>query len=269
LWLGGGIAHLVWHTRSRGLEPADLVQLGALGAGALLGVVVLGLVWLGLWLAAVRRMERDEATGESLANQPGHIDWDLDHIDRVQKLEDIGFQNHLITVSMLKRGRSCTLRRVLRGLNIATKFVANRGDLDGIRAIHFARFLILPDRRRLLFLGNYDGGFAASLHEFHAVSGVTAVWSNCVGFPHAYFLLGAGARDEQRFKAFGRKHQVPTLGWYSAYPELSIHDIESATEIREDLKRPIDDPTTWRGRLQARFGVPLREADCDLALRRL
>jgi len=255
-------------------EGVSLRLLGQSALGLLLLLVLAaggGVAWLVLWFSAIRRAERRDAAQEQATNQPGRIGWDVDHLDDVQEREDTLLQNHLITVSRLKPGglRLRTLERVLRAIQLIAKIYANRGDLGGIRTIHFARFMILPDRQHLLFIGNYDSGFGSYLQEFSGTSGATAVWSNCLRFPRAYFLVADGAGEEQRFKAFGRSSQVKTSGWYSAYPELSLGDIEAATLTREDLSRPLEDRTHWLGRLQARFGRALSEADCDLTLRRL
>jgi hypothetical protein len=152
-------------------------------------------------------------------------------------------------------------------VHLLARVYFTQGDLGGIQTIHFAQFLVLPDKKRLLFMGNYDGAFSAYLQDFNNVMGVPAVWSNCVGFPHTFYLVGDGSSDEQRFKAFGRRTQVETIGWYSAYPDLSVKDIGTGTLIRELLRRPIDDRSTLWRRLRSQFRDSATEADCDAALR--
>src|SRR5262249_30863844 len=125
----------------------------------------------------------------------------------------------------------------------------DRGDLGGITSIHYARWMILDDRR-LLFFSNFDGSWESYLGEFvdQASSGLTSVWSNTVGFPPARWLLGAGARDEERFKNWTRTHQIETQVWYSAYPKLSVQNINDNTKLRRGLaNRPSDDElAAWR-----------------------
>ncbi len=43
-----------------------------------------------------------------------------------------------------------------------------------------------------------------------------------------------------RFKTITRKSQVPSLAWYSAYPDLSVQNIEANAAIREGLFGPMD-----------------------------
>jgi hypothetical protein len=252
----------VWQAAHSGRTDPLLAWIPVVGLVVVIAVAAARVAW---WLYALRGLEAEEPAGP--------LFWDLEHLARVQSTEDHTLQNHLAHVANIKQDRGGlrlrTLQRVLRGVNLLARTFFTQGDLATIQTIHFARFMILPDKKRLLFMGNYDGGFGSYLHEFNSVGGVTAVWSNCVGFPRAFYLVGDGASDEQRFKAFGRRYQVPTLGWFSAYTHLAVCDIEAATSTREALRRELDDPSTLRGRMRARFGEPLTEADCDAALRAL
>ena len=246
------------------------IALALIGCGATAMVSLIGFGWLAMWLSAVRYAEEHDNASTPQTRMPN-----VGHLAKVEEREDQTLQNHLIVVSCLKDHdqalRLRTMRRVLRAVALLVKVYANRGDLGGIRTIHFAQFILLEEStpKRLILLSNYDSAFGAYLQEFNQVAGVTALWSNCVGFPPAFGLVSDGAADEQRFKQFGRRYQVPTLGWYSAYPSLFIGDIETATATRENLRRRLDDPSTWRGRMRALFGQPLSEVDCDAALRRL
>ncbi|MGD8859111.1 MAG: hypothetical protein PVI30_03810 [Myxococcales bacterium] len=221
------------------------------------------------FLLRLRRYEERDAQGER--------EWDLEHLDEVQAHEDHVYQNHLVNVSTIKgepdsdeyRFRLATLEGVLRAVSLAARFVFNRGDLGGIKSIHFARFLILPDRRRLLFLSNYDDAFSSYLGDFTDVVGVTAVWGNTVGFPRPLFLLYEGITDEQRFKAFGRRIQRRTLGWFSAYPDLSVQNVDDASAVRAALFRDVSEQPVGAQRRPIWSHGPMTEAECDAILRRL
>jgi hypothetical protein len=251
------------------------IELAAWGGVAIAVLSMVAGLRLMCWLFSVRCAEekenaREQATENAAKLAPLRT---VKHLAEVDMGEDWRLQNHLVILSEVKKGalRIRTLRRVLRAVSLVAKVYANRGDLGGIRTIHFAHFIILEkmNPKRLLFLSNYDSGFGSYLQEFNRVLGVTAVFSNCAGFPPSFGLVGDGARDEQRFRQFGRRNQVPTLGWYAAYPDLFVADIETATTTRENLRRRLNDPSTWLGRMRARFGQPLSEADCDVSLQRL
>ncbi len=110
------------------------------------------------------------------------------------------------------------------------------GRLGGIQTIHFARWVVLPDRR-LLFFSNYDGSWEAYLGDFidKASIGLTMIWTNTLWYPKTRLLLFKGARDEGDFKAWTRAYQVPTQVWYSAYPTLSVGEVLKNAEIRQLL----------------------------------
>jgi hypothetical protein len=195
--------------------------------------------------------------------------------DQLQGVENRQAQNHLSSIIYVKSGkfRLYTLTGVLFFINLIAKLFATQGNLSGIVTIHFARWVILPgkaanQRARLLFFSNYDGSWENYLGEFidHASVGLTAVWSNTESSPNQGFpntrLLGAvfdenkkwtsifpaGARDEQRFKAFARNSQRPELIWYCAYLDLSVKNIGNNMKIHEGLLSD-SDISAWLKRL--------------------
>lgn len=182
-----------------------------------------------LWLGRLRRLEESEARP---APRPS-----LEHLERVTRNEDLHLQNHYAAITTLLPGRLGIMRGVLRVVNLAARILFVRGDLGGIPTIHFARFVILPGERRMLFLSNYDGPWTAYLDAFSSVLGVTAVWGNTHGFPRPFLLAGDGARRVRALKEFGRAMQVESLVWYSAYPELSVGDIDTASRLCRELGR--------------------------------
>ena len=137
-----------------------------------------------------------------------------------------------------------TLRFVLAAINFVARFWANNGNLGGIPSIHFARWAVLDKGRRLLFLSNFDGSWENYLGDFidKAAGGLTAIWSNTLGFPRTWLLVLAGARDEQRFKDFARKGQLGTEVWYTAYKELSVQNVNNNSRIRAGLYGSMSEP---------------------------
>ena len=158
--------------------------------------------------------------------------------------EDLQVQNQLTHVVPLRPGplRAVSTRVVLGVIDFLAHEVFTRGSLGGIASIHFARWVLIDEGRRLLFLSNYDGSWESYLGDFidKASLGLTSVWSNTEGFPKSLFLLLKGATDEERFKAWTRAHQVPTQLWYSAYPDLTVRNILVNRKICAELKRGIE-----------------------------
>ncbi|MEL6275407.1 MAG: hypothetical protein AAFU03_09935, partial [Bacteroidota bacterium] len=132
------------------------------------------------------------------------------------------------------------LRAVLTFVKLASRYIFTKGKLGTISSIHFARWVLLDNGRRLLFLSNFDGSWENYLGDFidKAASGLTAIWSNTDGFPRSRFLIHEGAKDEKRFKAYARSSHLPTEVWYSAYKHLTVHNIWTNAKIRAGLSGP-------------------------------
>jgi hypothetical protein len=212
-------------------------------AGGLLLVPIL-LVIIGPWLLALRSHE--EAESAPTYDRPVHDD----HL--MQVAEDHVTQNQLTHVVDIKPGwfRLFTVWAVLGAIDALARVYFVNGALGGITSIHFARWVILRDRRRvrtkrhrLLFFSNYDGSWESYLGEFidRASSGLTAVWSNTVDFPRSRFLIGAGARDEEAFKQWTRDHQIATQVWWSGVPASTVQNVRDDIAIRRRLQRPLPD----------------------------
>jgi deferrochelatase/peroxidase EfeB len=171
-------------------------------------------------------------------------------------------QNHMISVTQRKPGllRWFTIRLVFWGIGLAATRFFQPGFLSDVGTIHFARWVTVPETRDLIFLSNYDGSWESYLEDFitKAHAGLTAVWSNTVGFPRTENLFQLGATDGDRFKRFARHSMVPTRFWYSGYPHISTATIGSNAVIRSGLSGVMteDEAVNWL----ALFGSAARPA---------
>jgi len=165
--------------------------------------------------------------------------------------ENVLAQNHMISITRRKPGpiRAFTSRLVFWGIGQTVGFAFQPGYLGGIGTIHFARWVTPPGTRDVIFLSNYDGSWESYLEDFitRAHNGLTAVWSNTVGFPRTVNLVEKGATDGERFKRFARHSMVPTLFWYSAYPDLTTTAIRTNAQIRRGLSGVMteDEANAW------------------------
>jgi len=71
--------------------------------------------------------------------------------------------------------------------------------------------------------------------------GLNVVFSNGVGYPRSNWLVLGGAKDEQKFKYFIRRHELATEVWYDAHPGLTTSDLERNTRIRQGLESSLTD----------------------------
>lgn len=185
-----------------------------------------------LW-RGYRRLRQDEDDDVPLDAEPSR-----EQLDKVLDIEDREqyVQNHLSAISIMKKSwvRPTTLRFALWLIAESGARRSQPGYIDKIGTIHFARWLRLPKTDRLVFLSNYDGSWQSYLEDFIARlrAGLTSVWSNTRDFPKTTDLSKGGAEDGSRFKRWARRQQLPTLLWYSAYPNLTAHRIRTNAVIR-------------------------------------
>jgi len=147
--------------------------------------------------------------------------------------------------------RRALLRAVLLVIDYLAKNYFVHGKLDAISSIHFAHWYLIDGGKRLAFVSNFDSSWESYLGDFidQESSGLTAIWSNSVGYPRTEFLVRAGSRAGEHFKAWARHIQVPTQVWYSAYPALSVLNINDNTLIRRGLADPSIEPSQWLAKL--------------------
>jgi hypothetical protein len=164
------------------------------------------------------------------------------------------YQNHLASLTDVKPGvlRACLLRTTLFAIGLLSRFWFNLGELGGIPTILAARWVLIDGGKRLLFLTNYGGGWESYLDEFidmGAVKGINSIWSNTFikpddgtkryAFPPTRFYFWQGAQAEQPFKAYVRHSQIETIVWYGAYPTLSVINLNTNTDLRQALFKPL------------------------------
>jgi hypothetical protein len=163
-----------------------------------------------------------------------------EHIEELASLVDFGAQNPYSVVGFVKPGwlRRTTLGVVLQLANYGTRHLYNRDNLGGVKTIHFARWVPLDDKRRVLFTSNYDGSLEAYMDDFidKIAWGLNLVFSNGVGYPKTRWLVFDGAKREQEFKDINVRQQVPTRVWYTAYGDLTTLNIENNEKIRAGLR---------------------------------
>ena len=184
-----------------------------------------------VWVVMLRvREKKDDEKNEKA---------DIQHVGDLLDTEDHIVQNQMTLVSDIKPGlfRLITQKLILWGVDFLARYKFNKGQLGGIPTIHFARWIIIDEGKRLLFFSNFDASWENYLGDFidKAAGGLTAVWSNTAGFPKTRFLVMDGARDEQKFKEFVRGNQIRTQVWYSGYKDLTVNNINNNSKLRLGL----------------------------------
>jgi hypothetical protein len=211
-----------------------LRELGHAVAMPLLLVLVSPLLLLGLpvYLVMLRLHERRD--------QAPHVKPPPGLVQELASLEDHLVHNPFTAIGLVKPGlfRLLTLLSILSAIDYGTRHIWNRGNLAGVKTIHFARWVFLDGRRRMIFASNYDGSLENYMDDFiDKISwGLNIVFSNGYGFPRARFLVLDGSRDELAFKDYLRLHQLPTRVWHSSYGRLTAGNIANNERIRAGLQ---------------------------------
>lgn len=148
-------------------------------------------------------------------------------------------QNHMVSLTVLKAGllRKLTIRLAFWAVGKLSAFNPIVGHLGDIGTIHFARWIMVPGTRDLVFFSNFGGSWESYLEDFitKAHAGLTAIWSNAAGFPRSRNLFLDGATDGERFKRYARQSMIQTSFWYCAYPLLTASDIRRNHHIRRGV----------------------------------
>jgi hypothetical protein len=165
---------------------------------------------------------------------------DQNYSDNLSRFEDHYVTNQFTAMGSLKPGivRLLIVIGVLGTVDYGARHFVRRGRLGRIRTIHFARWVFLDGKKRMVFFSNYDGTVESYMDDFINKTGfgLNAVFSNGIGYPRTNWLVRDGCGDEQKYKDFLRRHTLPTQVWYKAYPGLTAIDLERNTRIRQGLE---------------------------------
>jgi hypothetical protein len=177
-----------------------------------------------------------ETSDAEIAPQP-----ELERIRELAEQEDHDYTNQFSAMGDVKPGvfRRMLVIVLLRLLDWSSRHIYRRGYLTRVQTIHFARWVMLDDGRRLFFGSNYDGSLESYMDDFinKVAWGINLVFGNGVGFPRVRWLLRGGAKREQQYKRYLRRHQLPTQVWYKAYPDLSVADLNRNSRLRRGVER--------------------------------
>ena len=207
----------------------------------LLGVPLIGLLLLPVFIVLlpwlIYLLRRHETTDPVLCPRPDPV-----ALQELQDIEDFDVSNQYTALGPVKPGwfRRGLVTLLLLLINYACRHVFTRGHLARVQTIHFARWAFLDDKRRVVFTSNYDGSHQGYMDDFinKVAWGLNLVFSNGIGWPRTDWLVLGGARHEQPFKYFQRRHQIPTQVWYKAYPGLTLADLLRNQRIRAGLEAP-------------------------------
>ncbi len=164
-----------------------------------------------------------------------------DHANLLASIEDHDVTNQFSAMGSIKPGlfRRMVIILVLAVIDYTARHIFNRGRLARVISIQFARWVFLDGKRRVIFTSNYDGSLESYMDDFinKVAFGLNVVFSNGIGYPRTDWLVVNGAKDEQTFKNYLRRHQLPTEVWYNAFPGITALDKWRNALIREGIEK--------------------------------
>jgi hypothetical protein len=231
----GGLLFLVLLRRL----PAAVAVIIVLGLGLVPFFLLVPPLIVPLLLAVVAFLwvlRHYEKTEPEIIHRP-----EVEQILRLAALEDYDVTNQYTALGSVKpsRFRRALFPVLLWLIDYFARHVYGRGHLGRIRTIHFARWVFLDGKKRMIFASNYDGSHESYMDDFinKAGWGLNLAFNCGLGYPRTRWIIKDGIDDELKFKYTQRRHQVPTETWYRAYPGLTVFDLERNTRVRAGFER--------------------------------
>ena len=211
--------------------------------GLILFILVLLILLPVIILWAIYMQVVHERFDKPLGLNPNQLDDDL--LNKMQADEDFAFQNQFSQIIDMKPGiaRLVTISGLYLFAKMLIKLLFVKGKLMGIPTIHFARWVQVNDKKRMLFFSNFDGSWTQYLGDFIDKSGwgLTGIFGNTKNFPRALFLVLKGAYNQRQFLAWARYTQIQTQFWYVDDLTQSIKNVNNNTMIRNELSSSLNE----------------------------
>ena len=108
--------------------------------------------------------------------------------------EDVVTQNQLTLITWCDPARSIASGPCWRPSTPTRSGSSPPGSLIGISTIHFVRWVLIDEGRRLVMLSDYDGSWEGYIDEFAEMilSGLDAIWETSFGYPAGWRAGPAG-----------------------------------------------------------------------------
>ena len=108
-------------------------------------------------------------------------------------------------------------------IHLAARTIYTKGRLARVYTIHCARWVYLDNRQRAMFASNYDGSLESYMDDFinKVAFGLNATFCAGIGYPRTKWLVLKGRKNEELFKNYLRRHDLPTEVWYNAQAGLT------------------------------------------------
>ncbi len=196
-------------------------------AGGIIVSVALLLFW-------VRYLERRDSTNDRPKTDEGTR-------REMIRREDWITQNHMGSIVLIKPRRAADAHHPGRPFRPPPAAAGNRAQrLSGQHAHGPFRALGFPQQSQppvvlLQFRSQLDSYLDDFIEKAHV--GLNARLGCGVGFPQTSYLINDGASHGRQFKAWALASRTVSRFWYSAYPDLTVDQIERNYRIALKLRK--------------------------------
>ena len=159
---------------------------------------------------------------------------------RLAEIEDHEVTNQFSAMGYVKPGlfRALDAAPDPAGPSITPRATSTRAAAGARPDDSFRPVGIYRRRQAPLFASNYDGSLDSYMDDFinKVAWGMNVVFGNGVGYPTTRWLLLDGAKDEQTFKHFLRRHELPDRCLVQRPPGFTAFDLHRNSVLRQGLE---------------------------------
>ena len=156
------------------------------------------ILYLPIFVFQLRRREKSDM---EIAPRPP-----AEYVNKLARIEDYDVTNQFTAMGSLKPGlfRRWLLVYLLWLIQYTTRHIYTRGHLARVSSIHFARWVFIDNKRRLVFCSNYDGSLESYMDDFinKVAFGLNVVFSNGIGYPTTNWLVLSGRKGRAEVQVF-------------------------------------------------------------------
>lgn len=149
---------------------------------------------------------------------------ELDSLPAFQRRQMVQNQVTLVTVNgpATRRRQEAVIASL--GVFIKVPFLTRNRIIP---TIHYARWLMIDETQRMLFLSDYDGSVLNYVSDFVDIlpSGLDTLWNGTAGWRPSVTL------DAEALNEGILCHNIPALFHYCAYPNTTVVGIEQARDL--------------------------------------
>jgi hypothetical protein len=147
-----------------------------------------------------------------------------------------GVIGEFAVIAKIKPGQAPALREALAQIDRPERDESRRAALRDIGTLHTARWVLIDDDTRFMFVSEFDGSWDTYIDDF-ATTDIANVFSDIFAFAEGFPGI-ADANVKDWFVA----HQAPAASFIASYPDLTTKQILKDQRVNEAFQAVLDSP---------------------------